>query len=203
MSGWDEMFPTISACAYPGPGRTWVTLPDHGEVWALPWRLVEAESGRLTLAVEGQALPYRLTRTLAFTAPDTLALHYQLVNLGAMPLPYIWAAHPQFACGAGGRNHLPARGHRSLQCAAGGLGLGRAGNPLRLAAGAVDMLGNRAWLNRVGPATLRRGAQVLRAADERIGLGRLCAGRNRRLAASGLGCRAAAPISASGWTKAR
>ncbi len=38
MSGWDEMFPTITACPYPAPGaHTGVSLPDHGEVWAVPW----------------------------------------------------------------------------------------------------------------------------------------------------------------------
>ncbi len=100
MSGWDEMFPTISACSYPGPGdRQGAPLPDHGEVWALPWSLDMASAGRVTLSVEGQALPYRLTRTAEFSAADTLQLHYQLVNLGSHDMPYIWAAHPQFTCG--------------------------------------------------------------------------------------------------------
>ena len=36
LSGWDEMFPTIVACAYPGPGeRNGAPLPDHGEVCCL------------------------------------------------------------------------------------------------------------------------------------------------------------------------
>jgi len=38
MSGWDEMFPTINACTYPAPSPyAGITLPDHGEVWVLPW----------------------------------------------------------------------------------------------------------------------------------------------------------------------
>jgi galactose mutarotase-like enzyme len=108
MSGWDEMFPTISACAYPGPGPAHgVALPDHGEVWALPWMLESTADGRLRLSVAGRALPYRLTRTMAFAAADTLALHYELVNLGQEALPYIWAAHPQFACDDGAQIVLP------------------------------------------------------------------------------------------------
>lgn len=108
MSGWDEMFPTISACPYPGAGPAHgAALPDHGEVWSLPWALEDATDKELRLSVSGRALPYRLERTLAFTAPDTLALHYDLVNLGENPLPYIWAAHPQFACGAGAQVVLP------------------------------------------------------------------------------------------------
>jgi len=108
MSGWDEMFPTISACAYPGPGaRHGVALPDHGEVWALPWSVEAAGPGELRLSVEGRALPYRLTRTLRFTGPDTLALDYHLQNGGSDPLPYIWAAHPQVACGDAAQIVLP------------------------------------------------------------------------------------------------
>jgi len=100
MSGWDEMFPTIVACPYPAPGEISGTLlPDHGEVWGLPWNLEFTTPGSLKLSVEGKALPYRLTRTLRYNAADTLEMRYELKNLGKEKLPYIWAAHPQFVCG--------------------------------------------------------------------------------------------------------
>ena len=169
MSGWDEMFPTIVACAHPGPGaHHGAALPDHGEVWTLPWRLVEAESGRLTLAVEGKALPYRLSRTLAFSAPDTLELSYRLVNLGSDAMPYIWAAHPQFACGPDAEIIFPPEITEVCNTLPAAWGWGvpetRFGWPI-----AVDMLGNRAWLNRVGPATLRRGRKFFARPDARPG----------------------------------
>ncbi len=118
MSGWDEMFPTITACPYPAPGaHTGVPLPDHGEVWAVPWTPPEPDlaphprthsgSEELTLAVAGRALPYRLTRRLSLPQPATLRFDFHLANLGAEPMPYIWAAHPQFACGAGAQVVLP------------------------------------------------------------------------------------------------
>jgi hypothetical protein len=59
MSGWDEMFPTIDACALPAAGGTqgpW--LPDHGEVWALPWAVGAATEHSLQTAVDGLAVPY-------------------------------------------------------------------------------------------------------------------------------------------------
>ncbi len=106
MSGWDEMFPTITACPYPAPGaHAGVALPDHGEVWAVPWTQVEGDD--LTLAVDGRALPYRFTRRLSLPGPTTLRFDFHLVNLGAEPMPYIWAAHPQFACGAEAMVVLP------------------------------------------------------------------------------------------------
>ena len=125
MSGWDEMFPTISACLYPGPGeRCGVPLPDHGEVWALPWEVEEAGDEQVRLGVAGRALPYRLARTIRFAAPDTLALDYRLDNLGDDPLPYLWAAHPQFACGAGGEIYLPAQVTRVCNVLPAGYGWG-------------------------------------------------------------------------------
>jgi galactose mutarotase-like enzyme len=107
--GWDEMFPTILAETYPGPGEfQGVPLPDHGEVWTLPWRVEERSGGKLQMSVEGQALPYRLRRTLAISGAQSLSFQYELTNLGGDPLHYLWAAHPQFACEPGTKIILPS-----------------------------------------------------------------------------------------------
>ena len=109
MSGWDEMFPTITACEYPVPGeKQGVLLPDHGEVWPLPWTLEPSKLGTLKFSVQGVALPYRLTRTLSYSTEDTLHMAYQLENLGQESMPYLWSAHPQFTCGDSARVILPA-----------------------------------------------------------------------------------------------
>ncbi len=110
MAGWDEMLPTIQACAHPGPGSAaGVILPDHGEVWAVPWR-VDATGGErdLTLSVEGRALPYRLVRRLRITGPTSLAIDYRLEVLGDEPLALLWACHPQLDCSPDTRIALPA-----------------------------------------------------------------------------------------------
>lgn len=99
MVGWDEMFPTILACPYPVPGKHHgAALPDHGEVWSLPWQVLrDAEQPEmLVLSVEGRALPYRLTRSAALVGGGQMRLHYRAENLGDDPLPYLWAAHPLF-----------------------------------------------------------------------------------------------------------
>ncbi len=96
MSGWDEMFPTINPCSYPIPGAyagRW--LPDHGEVWSLPWSVQSADQGCLKLSVDGRALPYRLNRSAALIEPNALKLKYEVVNTGREPFYYLWAAHPQ------------------------------------------------------------------------------------------------------------
>ncbi len=112
LNGWDEMLPTINACAYPvgGPfAGCW--LPDHGEVWSVPWQLDSAqaspEQASLSLSVVARALPARLTRAIRLAQPDLLELQYRLVNLGPAPFHYIWAAHPQFSAHADTLIRLP------------------------------------------------------------------------------------------------
>ena len=108
MSGWDEMFPTITQCAYPVPGLyKGVRLPDHGEVWSLPWVIMDVQADSLTLAVIGQALPYRLTGVIRVLSDNVVRFEYQVVNTAQEMLALLWAAHPQFKVDAETRIILP------------------------------------------------------------------------------------------------
>jgi galactose mutarotase-like enzyme len=102
MCGWDEMLPTIDACRSPDTGAR---LPDHGEVWALPWRIEHEGPNELTTSVDGVALDYRLRRTLTVQGP-TLRLQYELSTSATLSL--LWAAHPQFTCLPGTTLHVAA-----------------------------------------------------------------------------------------------
>jgi galactose mutarotase-like enzyme len=156
MSGWDEMFPTISACEYPAPGeKEGVPLPDHGEVWPLSWAREPARPGTLRLSVEGKALPYRLTRTLWYSAEDSLQMGYELENLGREKMPYIWAAHPQFRCGDEAEIVLPPQVQEVCNALPAEWGWGepetRFGWPE-----AVNGEGQRVRIDRIGPAYLNQ-----------------------------------------------
>ena len=107
--GWDEMLPTIVATGYPVPGALKdIVLPDHGEVWTLPWDDAGSTDERIRLSVTGLALPYRFTRTLSLTGASDVLIDYEIANLSAEPLAYLWTAHPQFACEPGAKIMLPA-----------------------------------------------------------------------------------------------
>lgn len=105
MAGWDEMFPTINAC--PSPHDPSVTLPDHGEVWALPWDVLTAAENRLELQVLGRALPYHLSRTAALDEKLGLTLAYSLKATSDTPVDFLWAAHPLFNADEHTRIELP------------------------------------------------------------------------------------------------
>jgi galactose mutarotase-like enzyme len=166
MSGWDEMFPTIEACPYPGDGPfAGNALPDHGEVWALPWQIAETRGGALTLQVSGRALPYDLIRTLSLADAHTLRMDYAVTNTGGAPLAGMWTAHPQFAVTAATEVRLPQEVTQVL-----------AVTPLPdAAAGAhVDWPvmpvrdGEPLYLDRVGPAANCRSRKVYLLPDQHI-----------------------------------
>jgi galactose mutarotase-like enzyme len=168
MSGWDEMFPTISACDYPGPGSYHgVPLPDHGEVWALPWSVLESAPAQIVLAVEGQTLPYRLVRTLAIPSPDTVQLSYELTNDGPEDLSYLWAAHPQFQCGEGLEIVLPAEVRRVRNSLPPEWGWGAPETEYDWPE-AVDAHSRSVRLDRVGKPALRRARKFFALPDVAI-----------------------------------
>ena len=108
MSGWDEMFPTINACQYRDPASDqMILLPDHGEVWAIPWQRITTRNPALSFAVKGQALPYEISRKIEFEAESMFRFTYRVSNLSDIPISAMWAAHPQFATGSNARIILP------------------------------------------------------------------------------------------------
>lgn len=93
MCGWDECFPTIDECRIGEHGE--ILLPDHGEVWSLPWD-VQIVDRTIICSVNGRQLPYRLTRQIEFVDTDKVRLSYRVENQGNYSFPFTWAAHPQF-----------------------------------------------------------------------------------------------------------
>ncbi len=94
FAGFDEMFPTISRCYYETPPWDGFEMPDHGEVWSLPWDVL-VEGNTLFLAVNGIRFPYRLEKRLSLEGA-VLRIEYRASNRSKYAFDYIWAAHPLF-----------------------------------------------------------------------------------------------------------
>lgn len=91
-SGVDEMFPNIDPFFYETEPWAGAQLPDHGEVWALPWAYTYFDDA-IEFSVHGIRLPYALKKRIAFSKSDTLHISYTLYNLSPYKMDYIWAAH--------------------------------------------------------------------------------------------------------------
>jgi len=108
-SGWDECLPSVAECSVATQAGI-VAIPDHGDLWRIPWKTLAANADSATLRVTCFSLPLQLTRSLIVSETPSgwqLQLLYSLTNLGAYPVPWSWAAHPLFAVSDGDRIVLP------------------------------------------------------------------------------------------------
>jgi galactose mutarotase-like enzyme len=108
--GWDECLPSVAACLLNTQHGT-AAIPDHGDLWRVPWQVLEASNDALTMRARAFSLPLEITRSMILKETSTgwqLQLLYSLVNIGDAPSPWSWAAHPLFTCEPGDRIVLPA-----------------------------------------------------------------------------------------------
>jgi hypothetical protein len=106
ISGWDECFPTIGAGVYPEAPWAGVPLPDHGELWALPWHW-EQRADQLRMWTNSVRFGYRFSRTFDFSDNSTVVITYRLKNRTPYPLRALWSMHPFFRVSPHTRVLLP------------------------------------------------------------------------------------------------
>jgi hypothetical protein len=94
-AGLDDMFPTIDRCYYDRYPWQDTPIPDHGEVWSIPWQCV-ALPDRLRFSVYGVRFPYRLEKEVHLAGPGVLRTEYRLTNLSNFAFDFLWSAHPMF-----------------------------------------------------------------------------------------------------------
>jgi hypothetical protein len=105
-SGFDECLPSIGSCAYPEEPWRGTQVPDHGEVWSIPWS--HSRNGeRVRLGVRGVRFPYIFEKSIELRTPGSIRLTYALTNESCFPFKYLWSAHPLLAPNPGMRVHLP------------------------------------------------------------------------------------------------
>jgi len=106
FAGFDEMFPTISRCFYESAPWAGAEMPDHGEVWTIPWEATLGDR-QAVFSVSGVRFPYRLYKTVSLDG-ETLTARYSALNCSRAPLDFIWAAHPLFNASEGMKFIVPA-----------------------------------------------------------------------------------------------
>ena len=144
-SGFDEMFPTISRCFYEHPPWEGTEMPDHGEVWSIPWRY-SLSKNCLDMRVEGIRFPYTLEKKVALK-DNCLRHDYRVKNNGPAPFAFIWAAHPLFNTCPGMEFRVP-EGMDSIITAVPGNPLGPYGREHPFPE-CLDMEGNKLDLSHV------------------------------------------------------
>jgi len=111
MGGWDEVAPTVQVDPdlLDSRGRPLPVLPDHGDVWNVPWTVGRATPNHLEASVGMGSLPIKLERTISATGSG-LRLDYRASTTSKVPVPLLWCAHPQFTAGPGTAVELESLG---------------------------------------------------------------------------------------------
>jgi hypothetical protein len=104
--GFDECLPTVAPCRHPAGRADGIALPDHGELWSVPWRC-EIDAQQVRMSVDGRALPYTVSKAVRLEGAS-VCIDYALTNRSDAPLAYLWAAHPLLRAVAGTRILLPS-----------------------------------------------------------------------------------------------
>jgi len=104
LVGIDECFPTIAPCTWQGR-----QLPDHGELWNLPWTVDEDlwSSGILKTTARTKLSPFEFVRSIELDQNE-IRFDYQLTNRGAASERFLWAMHPLLRLEAGDQLDLPS-----------------------------------------------------------------------------------------------
>jgi galactose mutarotase-like enzyme len=129
-SGWDECLPSVAECSVTTEAGQ-ALIPDHGDLWRVPWQVLQASGDSATMRANCFSLPLQLTRSTILSETPSgwrLQLLYSLTNLGAYRVPWSWAAHPLFAVEQGDRIVLPESIHTLRVEGSGGNRLGAGGD---------------------------------------------------------------------------
>ncbi|MCI0679610.1 MAG: hypothetical protein L0Z63_11305 [Actinobacteria bacterium] len=101
QGGFEELFPNDAPESLHG-----VELPDHGDLWSVPWRIEDLTSETLSLAamsVSGQTL---VRKSMSVEGPN-LAISYRMERLRDNPLRYLFKLHAAIAVDEHCRIDLP------------------------------------------------------------------------------------------------
>ncbi len=107
VGGFDECFPNVGAGPHPAAPWQGIPLPDHGEVWALPWEAEPLADG-LRLRTRGVRLPYALEKTVRLVDEARVRLDYVARNLTDFDMPVLWSSHPLLSVREGMGLQVPA-----------------------------------------------------------------------------------------------
>jgi galactose mutarotase-like enzyme len=105
VSGFDECFPTVSACGKDLNEDKKYCFPDHGELWSREWRFSYG-SDFITLSIEGMKTKYLFEKKIKLIE-DSIEITYSVRNLSSVAFPYIWSAHPLLQISKGDKLLLP------------------------------------------------------------------------------------------------
>jgi len=91
LGGWDELYPNDVPEELAGE-----PLPDHGELWAVPWSASvgsTAEGAWLELGVTGTITGTEVVKRIRLGSGPELTIDYRITNRHRVDQPFLWKSH--------------------------------------------------------------------------------------------------------------
>lgn len=88
--GYDDCFPTVDACRFPGDLP--FDVDDHGEICWLPWKVHREVDNCVVCTVSSRQLPVRFTRSMIF-GETSLQWKFEVVNEADWTVPFLHVMH--------------------------------------------------------------------------------------------------------------
>ncbi|MHB1535347.1 MAG: aldose epimerase family protein [Acidimicrobiales bacterium] len=106
--GIDDVIPTGHACTFEGE-----ELPYLGEVWSLPWSLVQESGEAIVVSRDGVITPFRIERRMELRSGEPfLRIHHRITNVGIAAISFNWGIHPGLPVGPD--THIQIPGSRGI-----------------------------------------------------------------------------------------
>jgi galactose mutarotase-like enzyme len=99
-SGFDECFPSIEECQVEveeDRAMTSMSIPDHGDVWSLPWKYHIAPDGSLMFSVTSALIPYQLTKKVTLEKNELIINYSVELTATVTAMPFLWTPHALFS----------------------------------------------------------------------------------------------------------
>lgn len=116
-SGYDDMVMTILPGTHTSFPWEDTKLPDHGELWSLPWDVVRYGDS-LNCSVTGIRLPYHFSRKISLEG-SSLILEFRADNPTPFNMDFLWAAHGLINISPGSKISVPQEMNRILNSVSG------------------------------------------------------------------------------------
>ncbi len=104
--GYDDCFPTVTACQYPNEN---LQCRDHGQLCWQSWT-VEKKVGQLICSTQLTELPVEFVRVLVFTE-DKIYWHFEVKNRSGKAIEFLHVMHPLMRLDRVDKVDVPKFGH--------------------------------------------------------------------------------------------
>jgi hypothetical protein len=91
LGGWDELYPNDMPEELAGE-----SVPDHGELWAVPWSASVGSTGAVAwveLNVAGAITGTQVVKRLSLGSGTELSIDYRVTNTCRVDQPFLWKSH--------------------------------------------------------------------------------------------------------------